>query len=85
MMAALKRVVGGAMRTYEKVDGFPWEAVWFALAASQLLKFLPGMEGKGVEAVEETWKADAPLYVVMIRNPNQWSKFIPPGCFGDWC
>lgn len=72
--AGLRWMVERGLGMYQKVGGFPWEAIWFALAASQLLKFLPGMEGEA-EVVNEALKGDPPLYVVMIRNPNQWSKF----------
>lgn len=72
---AMKRVGAGASRRYRMAGGFPWEALCIALATSQLVRFLPGMEGK-VEVVQEVWKADPPLYVLMIQNPNQWSKFF---------
>jgi hypothetical protein len=77
VVGVVRRVVGGAIRAYEKVGGFPWEVLWFTLAASQLLRFLPrmeGLDGTGVK-VAEVWKADPPLYVVMIQNQNQWSEY----------
>lgn len=73
-LAGLKKVAENAIRAYQKVGAFPWEVLWTALAASQLMRVLPGMEGSG-EVVEEVIKGDAPLYVMMIQNPNPWSKF----------
>ena len=71
----LKKIGVAALRTYQKVGGFPWEALWIALAASQLIRFLPGMEGQ-VGLVKEVCQRDPPLYVLMIRNPNQWCKYF---------
>jgi hypothetical protein len=79
-MSAVKGLkwVGWKMaRVYKEAGGVPWEAVWFALAASQLLRLLPAMDGEEA-VVEGVWKVEAPLYVVMIRNPNQLSKFSFP-------
>ena len=79
LVKGLKWVGGKMARVYKEAGDVPWEAVWFALAASQLLRFLPGMEGR--EALVKVWKVEAPLYVIMIRNPNQLSKSNPPKSF----
>jgi hypothetical protein len=72
-LAGLRWAVERGVRVYQKVGGFPWEALWFALAASQLMRFLPGMEGKE-EMVKEVIKGDAPLYVITICNQNPLSE-----------
>jgi hypothetical protein len=73
-LGALKWVAGKLIERCENVGGIPWETIGFALVAWKLVGWLPGMEGK-VEVVEEAWKAESPLYVMVLRNPNQIRKF----------
>ena len=74
-LSALKWVAGKWIEKYKKVGGIPWETIGFALVASMLVEWLPGMEGK-LHVVAEVWKGDAPVYVIMMRNPNQICKLI---------
>ena len=76
LVVAVETVVRKVVRFYQEKGGLPIETVYVALATCVLVKFLPGMEGE-VKTLREVVKADAPIYVLMIRNPNQWSKFNP--------
>jgi hypothetical protein len=83
----LMLMVGGLMmlgrvgiQAYQKIDNFPpLETLWIALAARLLVRLLPGMEGE-VEIVKEVMKGGEPLYVLMIRNPDQFRKSLLLEC-----
>ena len=66
--------VGKVVGEYQKRGGLKWEILLFAVVAGGLVRVLPGMEGEGKALVTEV-KGDAPLYVIMMRNPNQFRKF----------
>jgi hypothetical protein len=59
------------------VDGRTWEFAASVLVATQIVRILPRMEGSlgsggGGGAGWST--SSAPLYVIMIPNPDQWSR-----------